>query len=50
MRRGEEDHVSAGRSPLVLTSRTDHLDYLAGQLHWVCSHVFILKGGLGASR
>jgi len=42
--------LSAGRSPLVLTSRTDHLDYLAGQLHGVCSHVFILKGGLGAKQ
>jgi superfamily II DNA or RNA helicase len=40
----------AGRSPLVLTSRTDHLDYLAGQLHAACSHVFILKGGLGAKQ
>jgi superfamily II DNA or RNA helicase len=42
--------LSAGRSPLVLTSRTDHLDYLAGQLQRVCSHVFILKGGLGAKQ
>jgi superfamily II DNA or RNA helicase len=42
--------LSAGRSPLVLTSRTDHLDYLAGQWHGVCSHVFILKGGLGAKQ
>jgi superfamily II DNA or RNA helicase len=42
--------LSAGRSPLVLTSRTDHLDYLAGQLQGVCSHVFILKGGLGAKQ
>lgn len=42
--------LSAGRSPLVLTSRTDHLDYLAGQLQGVCSHVFILKGGMGAKQ
>jgi hypothetical protein len=42
--------LSAGRPPLVLTSRTEHLDYLAGQLHGICPHVFILKGGMGQSR
>ncbi|MGA7221490.1 MAG: DEAD/DEAH box helicase family protein [Candidatus Acidiferrales bacterium] len=42
--------LSAGRSPLVLTSRTDHLDYLAGQLQGVCSHVFILTGGMGEKQ
>ena len=42
--------LSAGRSPLVLTGRIDHLNYLAGQLHGICSHVFILKGGLGAKQ
>lgn len=42
--------LSAGRSPLVLTSRTEHLDYLAGRLHGACSHVFILKGGIGAKQ
>ena len=42
--------LSAGRSPLVLTSRTEHLDYLAGRLHEACSHIFILKGGMGARQ
>ena len=42
--------LSAGRSPFVLTGRIDHLNYLAGQLHGICSHVFILKGGLGAKQ
>lgn len=42
--------LSAGRSPLVLTSRTEHLDYLAGRLHGSCSHVFIMKGGMGAKQ
>jgi superfamily II DNA or RNA helicase len=42
--------LSAGRSPLVLTSRTEHLDYLAGRLHGACSHVFIMKGGMGAKQ
>ena len=42
--------ISAGRSPLVLTSRTDHLDFLAGELHGSRSHVFIMKGGMGAKQ
>jgi superfamily II DNA or RNA helicase len=44
------DVLSAGRSPLVLTSRTEHLDYLAGRLREACSQVFILKGGMGARQ
>src|SRR5215469_41252 len=35
--------LSARRSPLVLTGRTDHLDYLAEQLRGICSHTFILR-------
>jgi len=42
--------LSSGRSPLVLTSRTEHLDYLAGRLRGLCSHVFILRGGRGAKE
>ena len=42
--------LSAGRSPLVLTSRTDHLDYLSGRLREVCPHTFVLKGGMGAKQ
>jgi superfamily II DNA or RNA helicase len=42
--------LSAGRSPLVLTGRTDHLDYLAEQLQGICSHTFILRGGMGARQ
>jgi superfamily II DNA or RNA helicase len=42
--------LSSGRSPLVLTSRTGHLDYLAGRLGGVCPHMFILKGGMGAKQ
>ena len=42
--------LSAGRSPLVLTGRTDHLDYLAEQLRGICSHTFILRGGMGARQ
>ena len=39
-----------GRSPLVLTSRTEHLDYLAGCLNELCPHIFVLKGGMGAKQ
>jgi superfamily II DNA or RNA helicase len=42
--------LSAGRSPLVLTSRTEHLDYLAERLLGVCSNIFILKGGMGTRQ
>jgi len=42
--------LSSGRSPLVLTSRTGHLDYLAGRLDGVCPHIFILKGGMGTKQ
>jgi hypothetical protein len=38
--------VREGRTPLVLTNRTDHLDRLAGGLAEI-QHVFILKGGMG---
>ena len=33
--------LSAGRSPLVLTSRTEHLDCLAERLLGACSNIFI---------
>lgn len=39
-----------GRSPLLLTSRTEHLDYLEGRLREVCQHVFTLKGGMGTKQ
>lgn len=42
--------LGAGRSPLVLTSRTEHLDYLARRLNEVCPHIFVLKGGMGARQ
>lgn len=37
--------VREGRTPLVLTNRTDHLERLAGGLSEI-QHVFILKGGM----
>ena len=42
--------LGEGRSPLVLTSRTEHLDYLAGCLNEFCPHIFVLKGGMGAKQ
>ena len=42
--------LGMGRSPLVLTSRTEHLDYLAGCLNKLCPHIFVLKGGMGAKQ
>jgi superfamily II DNA or RNA helicase len=42
--------LGVGRSPLVLTSRTEHLDYLAGRLNELCPHIFVLKGGMGARQ
>jgi superfamily II DNA or RNA helicase len=42
--------LSNGHSPLVLTSRKEHLDYLAGRLRGICQHVFVLKGGMGAKQ
>jgi len=37
--------VVAGRSPLVLTERTEHVDLLAEAIKEHCSNVFILRGG-----
>ena len=42
--------LSAGRSPLVLTGRTEHLNYLAERLRGICCHTLILKGGMGAKQ
>jgi len=42
--------MSAGRSPLVLTSRTEHLARLAARLHETVPHVFIMKGGMRAKQ
>ncbi len=40
--------LEEGRSPLVLTERTDHLDYFAAELSRVARHVVVLRGGMGA--
>lgn len=39
-----------GRSPLLLTGRTDHLLHLADLLRGTAEHIFVLKGGMGKKQ
>ena len=39
-----------GRSPLLLTGRTDHLLHLANLLRGAVEHLFVLKGGMGKKQ
>ena len=42
--------LDAGRSPLVLTERKDHLEFLAGRLRAFTRHLVVLQGGVGAKK
>jgi superfamily II DNA or RNA helicase len=42
--------VESGRSPLVLTGRTDHLSRLESALSGKICNVFVLKGGMGRKQ
>ena len=42
--------ISTGRSPVILTERTEHLEWLAGQLRPLVQHVIVLKGGMGVKQ
>ena len=42
--------VQAGRSPLLLTGRTEHLQYFAAKLNGTVKYVFVLKGGMGKKQ
>jgi superfamily II DNA or RNA helicase len=42
--------VRAGRSPILLTERRDHLDYFASRLRSVVNHLVILHGGMSAKE
>ena len=42
--------IESGRSPLLLTGRTEHLQYFAAKLEGVAKHVFVLKGGMGKKQ
>ena len=42
--------VEAGRSPLLLTGRTEHLKYFAAELPGLVKNVFVLQGGMGRKQ
>ena len=42
--------LSSGRSPLLLTGRTEHLQHFATRLSGVAKHLFVLKGGMGTKQ
>ncbi|PYR95827.1 MAG: restriction endonuclease subunit R [Acidobacteria bacterium] len=44
------ESVQAGRSPLVLTERNEHLESLANQLAGRVAHVIVLRGGVGKKQ
>jgi superfamily II DNA or RNA helicase len=44
------DAIREGRSPLLLTGRTDHLQYFAEKLNSAADHIFVLKGGMGKKQ
>jgi len=41
------DALEAGRSPVILTERTEHLELLAARLSKFARNVIVLRGGLG---
>ena len=42
--------VASGRSPLLLTGRTEHLQYFVTRLSSAAQHIFVLKGGMGKKQ
>jgi superfamily II DNA or RNA helicase len=42
--------VESGRCPLLLTGRTEHLQYFASKLAGLAKHIFVLKGGMGKKQ
>ncbi len=42
--------IHEGRSPIVLTERKDHLDYLANRLARFVKHLVVLRGGMTAKE
>ncbi len=42
--------IASGRTPLLLTGRTDHLQCFAARLNGAARHVFVLKGGMGKKQ
>jgi superfamily II DNA or RNA helicase len=39
--------MESGRCPLLLTGRTEHLEYFAAKLEGLAKPIFVLKGGMG---
>lgn len=42
--------LEAGRSPLLLTGRKEHLEFFVGALDGFAKHIFVLKGGMGKKQ
>ena len=42
--------LAAGRSPLLLTGRKEHLEFFAAAVEGYARHVFVLKGGMGKKQ
>jgi superfamily II DNA or RNA helicase len=42
--------LADGRSPLLLTERKDHLEYLASELKGAVQHLIVLQGGMGVKQ
>lgn len=42
--------VRDGRSPLLLTERKEHVEYLTRRLVGLVRNVFVLRGGMGARQ
>ena len=42
--------LEAGRSPLLLTERTEHVDYFAKRLKGFARNVIVLRGGMGKKQ
>jgi superfamily II DNA or RNA helicase len=42
--------VESGRCPLLLTGRTEHLQFFSNRLAGIARHVFVLKGGMGKKQ
>ena len=42
--------LTDGRSPILLTERKDHLEYLAGELRDSVKHLVVLQGGMGVKQ
>ena len=42
--------LEAGRSPLLLAGRKEHLRYFAAKVEGSARHVFVLKGGMGKKQ